>query len=131
MQTSTIVNKLGCAAITLLLTVMVAGCGGKPLITMKIKPHLHQPGDAYCLYTIGKPSAGAPLKVGDKICLVCPPAKPTDPAVHKCSPVDKFTLAGGTVWYEIANAGGADKVNCDECPPRPGQRLGDTYEEDK
>ena len=129
MKTSTIVNKLGCSAITLLLAVMVAGCGSRSLITKKMKAHLHKPSDAYCLYAINVPSPGAPLKKGDKICVLCPP--PIPGAVVKCSPVDKFTLAGGTIWYEIANAGGADKVNCDECPPREGHILADTYEEDK
>jgi hypothetical protein len=128
MRTSALVTKLGCSAITLLLAVMVTGCDGKPLITKKIKSHPNKPGDEYCLYTISKPSPGAPLKKDDKICLLCPPPRPE--GAVKCSPVDKFTLAGD-ISYEIANAGGADKVNCDECPPRAGKTQPDSYEEEK
>lgn len=78
--------------------------------TVKVKAHVHNQGDPYCVYPITGFSAGAPLKVGDKICLYC-----ADPShVAKCDAIAKFEMAGG-VSYDV---GGADNPACDECPGR-------------
>jgi hypothetical protein len=46
---------------------------GMPRNMTKVRPHLPQAGETYCLYEIFGRSLGGALKPGTLICLYCPP----------------------------------------------------------
>ncbi len=88
------------------LAVLLGGCpqagtqkaGYTPLIgTAKVKAHddvdrLHQ----YCRYKITKAPAGAPLKVGDLICIYCPTGK------SGCDNYSQIEENGGSPTYDVS-----------------------------
>jgi hypothetical protein len=82
-----------------LMLILISGC------RVEVENYVPRTGDLFCVYNVTKAPANANIRVGDKVCILCPP-----PATQSCPSTLEINDAGAK--YDLVNVSNT----CTECP---------------